>query len=188
MLHAKKEYIKHMVPREKGATKLTVGLPSDALWLHNRFNRDCLQRAPKETFNGVRVIDCPSKYKVDKAVRILKRYAMVPAISRISKEVDAETSAVFYYAALILEYADGGTSMYEISPGQNEIVNKALVVAESSMEKGHQWLITVGDDIVDKLIKTLVDANARCKELYADWNRHMDTRTNGSPYGENKEV
>jgi len=192
MLHAKERYIKHLVPRQKEAGSFTFMRPPTVDWLHDSFNKHHMRRprTPEERvknkFDGVVFTDCPSKYKVNKAIHTLKRHAMEPAINGINGLIDGRTTAIFYYAALILDHYDTGASEYKISPRLRCDIHRVLVIAARGMEKDHERRIEVNAGILDTLIDTLADAHAERRVLTADWKSYVDARTNNFPYEKDK--
>ncbi len=183
MLYAKRYYVRNLLPKKLGDVSMTFALSvrSAVIWLHDSFNHIHIRPYDGDTCDGVELLAYPSKYKIDRAVNILKkwgnsgyRYGQKQAINGASGQVDATVSAIFYYAAFFLNY-----TKEPVSPQQRHTITGALMMATKSMEKDHRYRMKSKAKIVNSLINTLTDAHAECKSLKAGWKNHI---ANEFPY------
>lgn len=174
MLYAKLHYVKNMLPRNIRGMPFTAGMSQDIVWLHDGFVKQHSRMAiHNNKTEGIIFNLCPSKYKMAKAISILKKYAMKPFIGGVNGKIGSEMTAVFYYAALLLSHCDTGTTIYAVSGKQRWNIHCVMKVATAGLEKDHQDRMINNDGIVDTLIDGLAEANAERRLLNSGWERHM---------------
>ena len=179
MLYAKEQYIKHMIPRQKDASSFTMGLHADIEWLHDSFNYHHFQKPIEDSKNVVEGViiahhNYPSKYKVNKAITILKKHAWVPAINGINGQIDGGASAIFYYAALLLKHADTGTAMYEISPRQRCNISHVKAMAALGIMEDHINRMAEAETMLDEAIETVFGQRTVLKGLQVGLKNHEE--------------
>jgi hypothetical protein len=162
------------LPRTIGNQDFTNGLVQEVIWLHDGFVKKCVQKSGRHTFNGVTFYRYPSKYMRNKAISILRNYAMEPFINGMNGKIGSRMTAVFYYATLLLDYCDTSRIVTEISISQREDVNKVREIALAGMEQDHKDRMAYNLDNIDTLVDKLADENTRRKMLKAGWQRHME--------------
>lgn len=186
MLYAKRFYIRNMLSKklDSWSMALTHSMRPGVVWLHNNFNNTFMRRPVGDNdaefnyrleANPAEFI--PTKYKVDKATRILREHAMKSAINGVSGQIDEKVTAIFYYTAFFLRQVNAlciaERISYSFTKVQRATVNKVLITTEQDMEKDHKTRMGVNAAILDTLIDTLADAHAERRLLKVAWENHV---------------
>lgn len=178
MLHAKWYYVMNILSKklDDASMKLDdasmlfmLNVRPAVTWLHDSFNFIHIYAYDGDTRDGVRFHLNPSKYKMNKAINILRKYGRKQAINGANGQIDEKVSAIFYYAALLLH----STNEHYFSSRQREIIKKVLVTAERGMEADHRYRMKSNAGILDSLVDTLANANAERRTLKAGWKNHL---------------